>query len=148
MSHDRHFLDILAERVLEIRNGKLYDYPGNYSWFLEKREELLETEHQNLNLNLNIKNNSRNDKLIERQERQRILNETRGLRKNISELESKINKLESGQAQIDLDLCSPEVLSNSQKVQELMQQRNFNAKELEQAYADWENLNYELENYK
>ncbi|MBQ9581737.1 MAG: hypothetical protein IJR21_05135, partial [Synergistaceae bacterium] len=76
------------------------------------------------------------------------LNETRGLRKNISELESKINKLESGQAQIDLDLCSPEVLSNSQKVQELMQQRNFNAKELEQAYADWENLNYELENYK
>ncbi|MBQ6909451.1 MAG: ABC-F family ATP-binding cassette domain-containing protein, partial [Synergistaceae bacterium] len=148
VSHDRHFLDILAERVLEIRNGKLYDYPGNYSWFLEKREELLETEQQNLNLNLNIKNNSRNDKLIERQERQRILNETRGLRKNISELESKINKLESGQAQIDLDLCSPEVLSNSQKVQELMQQRNFNAKELEQAYADWEKLNYELENYK
>ncbi|MBQ3377455.1 MAG: ABC-F family ATP-binding cassette domain-containing protein, partial [Synergistaceae bacterium] len=52
VSHDRHFLDILAERVLEIRNGKLYDYPGNYSWFLEKREELLETEQQNLNLNL------------------------------------------------------------------------------------------------
>ncbi len=76
------------------------------------------------------------------------MNETRGLRKNIAQLEEKINKLESGQAKIDLDLCSPEVLANSQKVQELMQQRNFNAKELEQAYADWENLNYELENYK
>ena len=146
VSHDRHFLDILAERVLEIRNGKLYDYPGNYSWFLEKREELLLSEQQNLNLN--IKSNSHNSKIAERQERQRLLNETRGLRKNIAQLEEKINKLESGQSQIDLDLCSPEVLANSQRVQELMQQRNFNAKELEQAYSDWENLNYELENYK
>ncbi|MBQ7069007.1 MAG: ABC-F family ATP-binding cassette domain-containing protein [Synergistaceae bacterium] len=41
VSHDRHFLDALAERVLEIRDGILYDYPGNYSWFLEKREETL-----------------------------------------------------------------------------------------------------------
>ena len=47
VSHDRHFLDVLAERVLEIRDGNLYDYQGNYSWFLEKREEDL----NNLNIN-------------------------------------------------------------------------------------------------
>ena len=76
------------------------------------------------------------------------MNETRGLRKNIAQLEDKINKLESEQAQIDLDLCSPEILANSQQVQELMQRRNLIAKELEQAYSDWENFNCELENYK
>ena len=76
------------------------------------------------------------------------MNETRGLRKNIAQLEDKINKLEREQEQIDLDLCCPEILTNSQQVQELMQRRNLNAKELEKLYADWENFNYELENYK
>lgn len=37
VSHDRAFLDDLVSRVVEIRDGKLYDYPGNYSWFIEKR---------------------------------------------------------------------------------------------------------------
>ena len=147
VSHDRHFLDILAERVLEIRGGKLYDYPGNYSWFLEKREEQLELEAQQNLKNCDNKNNKL-DKIAERQQRQKILNETRGLRKNIAQLEDKINKLEREQEQIDLDLCSPEILANSQQVQELMQRRNLNAKELEKLYADWENFNYELENYK
>ena len=147
VSHDRHFLDILAERVLEIRGGKLYDYPGNYSWFLEKREEQLELEAQQNLKNCDNKNNKL-DKIAERQQRQKILNETRGLRKNIAQLENKINELEREQEQIDLDLCSPEILANSQQVQELMQRRNLNAKELEKLYADWENFKYELENYK
>lgn len=44
VSHDRAFLDDLVGRVLEIRDGKLYDYPGNYSWFIEKRAAQLAAE--------------------------------------------------------------------------------------------------------
>ncbi len=147
VSHDRHFLDILAERVLEIRDGHIYDYAGNYSWFLEKREEQLEREKlEILNNNNQVKN--QNNKIIERQERQRILNETRGLRKNIANLENKINELESEQASIDADLCKPEVLADSARIQELMQKRSVNAKELENIYSDWEKLSLELENFK
>ncbi len=36
VSHDRAFLDDLVERVIEIREGTLYDYPGNYSGLLRK----------------------------------------------------------------------------------------------------------------
>jgi macrolide transport system ATP-binding/permease protein len=37
VSHDRHFLDAVTTRVLEIREGSLKSYPGNYSAFAAQR---------------------------------------------------------------------------------------------------------------
>lgn len=44
VSHDRYFLDKIANRVWEIEQGKLVDYLGNYSYFRAKKQELLEKE--------------------------------------------------------------------------------------------------------
>ncbi len=52
VSHDRFFLDILITRVIEIREGRIYDYSGNYSYFIEKRTQLL-TESKNQALCIN-----------------------------------------------------------------------------------------------
>ena len=54
ITHDRYFLDRVANRIIEIDKGQLYTYPGNYSKFLESkadREEQLESsdrKRQNL----------------------------------------------------------------------------------------------------
>lgn len=43
ITHDRYFLDRVSNRIVEIDRGSLYDYPGNYSTFLETkaaREEI------------------------------------------------------------------------------------------------------------
>lgn len=54
ITHDRYFLDRVTNRILELSNGNLYSYAGNYSIFLEKkfeREELnkaLEDKRKNL----------------------------------------------------------------------------------------------------
>jgi len=39
VTHDRYFLDRVCNHILELDNGKMYTYKGNYSYFLEKREE-------------------------------------------------------------------------------------------------------------
>ena len=47
VTHDRYFLDQVANEILELDRGKLYRYSGNYSYFLEKkseREEMLRSE--------------------------------------------------------------------------------------------------------
>ncbi len=47
VTHDRYFLDNVANEILELDRGKLYRYKGNYAYFLEKkalREELLKIE--------------------------------------------------------------------------------------------------------
>ncbi|MFM8849243.1 MAG: ABC-F family ATP-binding cassette domain-containing protein [Cytophagales bacterium] len=47
VTHDRYFLDNVSKSILELDRGKLHRYNGNYSYFLEKkqeREEMLKTE--------------------------------------------------------------------------------------------------------
>ena len=39
ISHDRYFLDRIVDRIVEIRNPHLLEYPGNFSYFWEKRKE-------------------------------------------------------------------------------------------------------------
>ena len=39
VTHDRYFLDRVCNTIMEIDRGKLYSYRGNYSQYLEKREE-------------------------------------------------------------------------------------------------------------
>ncbi|MFM8833112.1 MAG: ABC-F family ATP-binding cassette domain-containing protein [Cytophagales bacterium] len=47
VTHDRYFLDNVSKSILELDRGRLHRYNGNYSYFLEKkqeREEMLKTE--------------------------------------------------------------------------------------------------------
>src|SRR3954454_1365311 len=43
VSHDRYFIDRLASRVLEVENGTVNSYEGNYENYLRKKEELAAT---------------------------------------------------------------------------------------------------------
>ncbi|MEP1500294.1 ABC-F family ATP-binding cassette domain-containing protein, partial [Nonlabens ulvanivorans] len=44
VTHDRYFLDRVCNEIIELDNGKLYTYKGNYSYYVEKKEERLEIE--------------------------------------------------------------------------------------------------------
>lgn len=44
VTHDRYFLDRVANRIVELDRGQLYNYSGNYSVFLEKKLEREELE--------------------------------------------------------------------------------------------------------
>jgi ABC transport system ATP-binding/permease protein len=39
VTHDRYFLDRVATRIVELKSGKFYSYPGNYRQFLETKAE-------------------------------------------------------------------------------------------------------------
>ena len=39
VTHDRYFLENITDKIIELENGNLYSYEGNYSYFLEKKEE-------------------------------------------------------------------------------------------------------------
>jgi ATP-binding cassette ChvD family protein len=46
VTHDRYFLDDVAEWICEVDRGKLYPYEGNYSTYLEKKAARLEAQGQ------------------------------------------------------------------------------------------------------
>ncbi len=46
VSHDRYFLDSVCDKIIEIDNGKMNLYHGNYSYFLQKKKELEEEKQE------------------------------------------------------------------------------------------------------
>ncbi len=42
VTHDRYFLDKICNEIIELDNTKLFNYKGNYSYYLEKRSERLD----------------------------------------------------------------------------------------------------------
>ncbi|SQA77126.1 Uncharacterized ABC transporter ATP-binding protein YjjK [Capnocytophaga ochracea] len=44
VTHDRYFLERVCNEILELDNGELFSYKGNYSYFLEKKEQRLAQE--------------------------------------------------------------------------------------------------------
>lgn len=48
VTHDRYFLERVCNEIIELDQGILYSYKGNYSYYLEKRELRLATEQTNV----------------------------------------------------------------------------------------------------
>jgi ATP-binding cassette subfamily F protein uup len=44
VTHDRFFLERVCNEILELDNGKMYQYKGNYSYFLQKKDERIASE--------------------------------------------------------------------------------------------------------
>ena len=45
VTHDRYFLDRVCSEIIEIDNKTLYQYKGNYSYYLEKRQERIDAKN-------------------------------------------------------------------------------------------------------
>ncbi len=48
VTHDRYFLERVCDEIIELDQGQLYTYKGNYSYFLQKKEERIAQEQSSL----------------------------------------------------------------------------------------------------
>ncbi|MFP9115087.1 ABC-F family ATP-binding cassette domain-containing protein [Flavobacterium sp. RHBU_3] len=54
VTHDRFFLERVCNEIIELDNGKLYQYKGNYSYYLQKKEERLAAESASIDKAKNL----------------------------------------------------------------------------------------------
>ncbi|WP_297511559.1 ABC-F family ATP-binding cassette domain-containing protein [Flavobacterium sp.] len=54
VTHDRFFLERVCTEIIELDNGKLYQYKGNYSYFLQKKEERIASENASVDKAKNL----------------------------------------------------------------------------------------------
>ena len=54
VTHDRYLLDRVCNRIVEIDDFRAYSYSGNYSYYLEKRQERLDAEASQRESDLNL----------------------------------------------------------------------------------------------
>ena len=54
VTHDRFFLERVCNEIIELENGKLYQYKGNYSYYLTKKEERIAAENASIDKAQNL----------------------------------------------------------------------------------------------
>jgi len=54
VTHDRFFLERVCNEIIELENGKLYQYKGNYSYYLEKKELRIASENASVDKAQNL----------------------------------------------------------------------------------------------
>lgn len=138
VSHDREFLDALSSRVFEIRDGKFYDYHGNYTYFIEKRKETLKIQTQKTTLyaKSNVTaNSSKEERIRLRKEQKRLAQAESKKNKKIASLEGEISKLEARKEELTLAQCLPEVFNDFQKSEEVQKELEEITRLIEEAYT-------------
>lgn len=162
VSHDRAFLDDLVSRVVEIRDGKLYDYPGNYSWFIEKRAgreapapaakadpaEKLAAELRASAAEGRQDARTKEQRRAEAEERNRLYRAKKDFVERLAVCEKEIADVEARKEEINGLLCSPEVLADSQRIQSLMIELKEKEETLKKLYEEWEELSIKIEEIK
>lgn len=54
VTHDRYFLERVCNEIIEMDNGQLYQYKGNYSYYLDKKEERIAAENASIDKAKNL----------------------------------------------------------------------------------------------
>ena len=142
ISHDRFFINKLADRVVHMANRRLINYLGNYDYYCEKRREL---EQEQLPETAKTTTNKTSDSKRDYQTRKEQAAKLRKLNTRLSKTEQKIEALEKEIARIEKELCREDVASDYEQAATLSGQLEQTRRELEHAMDDWTLLSLELE---
>lgn len=137
VSHDRYFLAALADRVAEIENGALTVYEGGYEGYLESKRRIRENERKAEN-EVRRKAAEEERKSGFRSKSERAAEARK--KERIKKIEADICAVESREAQINLQLSDPVILADYKKVADLSTQLEALRIQLEELYAEYENL--------
>jgi ATP-binding cassette subfamily F protein 3 len=159
VSHDRYFLDQLVQRVFEIRDGGLFEYTGNYSYFVQKREQEIAAAAAPENAPAAdpaqaIAEPAAGKGVFKSKEQRRQEAEARNrrgklkteLKRELPVIELEIAVLERLKTKNQLLLCDPEILRESKLIKPLMLELSRANPRLVELYRRWEELTRELEN--
>ncbi len=147
VSHDRYFLDQVVAKVIEINQGHVREFLGNYSYYLDKREEFTIYDEPAASTgefeakadSPNIKK-SREQKRLEAEERQKQYEIKKQHQKKLKPLESRIEQLEARKIELEQEMTRPDFYSDPEKTKAIMLEHKQITAELPQLYAEWEKL--------
>ncbi|MFH7319434.1 ATP-binding cassette domain-containing protein [Desulfurivibrio sp. D14AmB] len=165
VSHNRHFVNTFADRVLEIRDGRGTAYQGNIDDYLDKLRRDRETAvaasaaaeqparvgkdpSPSSSEKAGQEKNRGKDKEVRReqaQQRQRLNQALGPLRKKAAQAEAEAEKLERRKGELERLLADPETYNRQEEFTELSKEYADLERRLERLYEQWDKLQAEIE---
>ena len=141
VSHDRYFINKIANKVLDITGDDYSIYLGNYDYYLEKREQELIAKKLKEEKTDEVQKKVANDYVLGKEEKKRI----RKLERTREELLEKIESLEEKVTLVNNELTKEEVYTDAIKVQEYNEELRSLNQEIEDLNNTWLEIEEELE---
>ena len=134
ISHDRYFINKLADRVLVMTPDGVTEYLGNYDYYLERtKSEIGENKAEKASAN---KEKPQNDYFLQKQKQ----SEERKRKTRLNKAEAEIERLDGEIEKTQTLLSSEEVVADYEKLIELTNKLEQLRQEQEEQYLIWEEL--------
>lgn len=154
VSHDRYFINRIADKVIEILPEGSTTYLGDYDYYIEKKAELAEIERLTENPEKNPADKKEADEknlsenALDRESQKERQKTVRRLGREIASLEDSMEEMEDRMTKIEAELIKPEVYQDPKKAKELADELDKLKQENNQALEEWEDKALELEGYQ
>lgn len=141
VSHDRYFVNKIADTILEFKKDKVTFFEGTYAEYMEhKQKEEQHQEKEPIKKDTSSKNN-------EKKQNQYLINkENNRIKNKMSKLENAIEETENEIKNIEAEMLKEENSTNYVKLKELQDLIHDKNKEIEEKMMEWEELSKKIEN--
>ena len=140
VSHDRYFINTVATRILDLENQGLTNYIGNYDYYLEKKETMVNFTAAPTETAAAADVTSETDSKLDWKQQKEQQAQLRKKQNELKKVESRIEELENRDKEIDAELEKKEVFTNVAEVTKLSKEKDAIQTELEELYEKWEEL--------
>ncbi|HHV74841.1 MAG TPA: ABC-F type ribosomal protection protein [Thermoanaerobacterium sp.] len=132
VSHDRYFIDKIAIKVLEMSSDSIKEYYGNYSYYVEKRNENnTKEDEEEKKTKTQLKNEKMREKLKQK--------EAKKQREYMARIENEIIETEDAIKELEEKMCNPDIYKTGEIV-DTQSKYNMLKEKLEKLYEEWEIL--------
>jgi ATP-binding cassette subfamily F protein 3 len=142
VSHDRHFIDGLATRVVEVEGGALTSYLGDYEYFLAKKAGLPGSPDPRSSIpdpqSLNVEPSAKDERLRSREADKQRQKEDRQRQKQLSDLEAVIEQAETELAGLEEQMNAPGFFDEPERAAQAGRDHQQLTDRITALYADWE----------
>jgi len=135
VSHDRYFINQTATRILDLHDGGITSYIGNYDYYIE--QQLVSTSRTE-EKTVVVKEETETKKDWKRSKEEQAKERKR--QNDIKKTETRIEELEQLLSDLNDEMSLPENATNSAKLNEIAEKQAVANEELEQLYELWEEL--------
>lgn len=143
VSHDRYFINRIANKVIELSPDGSKLYLGDYDYYLEKKKE--EEEIAELQAKEAAPVEAPKKKFYQDKEQQKLI---RSLRRKIEAIEETLSTLDEEIAELEIQMSQPDILNDHVQLLELTNDLEAKKAEQEEQLSSWEELSLELEEFE
>lgn len=164
VSHDRYFINQTAHRILDLENGTLVSYLGNYDYYLEKHGDsyhtisvspasaalkasptALPSNGASVGSFAAEASGEISEGKLSWQEQKELQAKRRKLESSLQKAETEISEIEAQITDLESEMAKPDIATDVAKLTALSKEADGLHNRLEQLYGDWESLSEQLE---